>query len=84
MLINNILRDKMYVWLDLFVLSYVLLYPVSIKYSTIEQKKRPVLDITGFFFRIRTHYVIKFVCHLSTNAEKESRYIQYEQLLLLQ
>ena len=38
----------------------------------LKQKNLPVLDITGFFFRIRTH------------AEKETSYIQYGPLLLLQ
>jgi hypothetical protein len=54
----------------------------NIRYSTIKQKKRPVLDITGFFFRMSTW--VREVRNLSTNAEKETRYIQYGQLLLFQ
>ena len=68
----------------------------------LKQKNLPVLDITGFFFHIRTqgphninikrnkgipHDFVRFThlgLHLSTHAEKETRYIQYGPLLLLQ
>jgi hypothetical protein len=70
----------------------------------LKQKNLPVLDITGFFFRIRTQVtalvlrtsaftwvlvrkkkpVMHLVLHLSTRAEKETRYIQYGPLLLFQ
>jgi hypothetical protein len=61
----------------------------------LKQKKRPVLDITGFFFRIRTQVTALVYLgegrgaehqnrHPSTNAEKETRYIQYGQILLFQ
>jgi hypothetical protein len=46
----------------------------------LKQKNLPVLDITGFFFRICTHLSL----HLSTHAENETRYIQYGPLLLFQ
>jgi hypothetical protein len=42
-----------------------------------------VLHITGLFFRIRTQ-VTHLGLHLSTHAEKETRYIQYGPLLLFQ
>jgi hypothetical protein len=45
----------------------------------LKKKKLLVLDIqTGFFFRMKKKPVI------STHAEKETRYIQYGQLLLFQ
>jgi hypothetical protein len=45
----------------------------------LKQKKLPVLDITGFFFRMSGYNGFLF------HAEKETRlYIQYEQLLLFQ
>jgi hypothetical protein len=51
----------------------------------LKQKKWPVLDKTGFFFRIRTQVTATHLGHhLSTHAEKETRYIQYEPLLLFQ
>jgi hypothetical protein len=38
----------------------------------LKQKNLPVLDITGFFFRIRTQVTAEHLGrHLSTNAEKE-------------
>jgi hypothetical protein len=43
----------------------------------------PVLDITGFFFHIRTQ-VTYLGLQLSTHVEKETRYIQYGRLLLFQ
>jgi hypothetical protein len=47
-----------------------------------------VLDITGFFFRIRTQVTALVLTHLglhlSTHAGKETRYIQYGPLLLFQ
>ena len=48
----------------------------------LKQKNLPVLDITGFFFRMstQTHHGL----HLNTHAEKETRYIQYGPLLLFQ
>ena len=49
----------------------------------LKQKKRPVLDITGFFFRISTQVKTERQGrHPSTNAENETRYIQYGQILL--
>jgi hypothetical protein len=48
----------------------------------LKQKKQPVLDITGFFFRMSIQ--VKAVVRLSTHAEKETRYIQYGQILLFQ
>jgi hypothetical protein len=39
----------------------------------LKQKKRPVLDITGFFFRMSTQ-VNAEVRHLSTHAEKETSF----------
>ena len=49
------------------------------------------LDITGFFFRIRTHvkalvlhYCMHLGLHLSIHAEKETRYMEYGPLLLFQ
>jgi hypothetical protein len=55
----------------------------------LKQKNLPVLDITGFFFRIRTQVTdglgaTHLGLHLSTHAEKETRYIQYGPLLLFQ
>jgi hypothetical protein len=55
----------------------------------LKQKKWTVLDITGFFFRMSTQVKAevrstKAVRHLRTNAEKETRYIQYGQILLFQ
>ena len=76
----------------------------------LKQKNLPVLDITGFFFRIRTQVTetkefartgyngflfphshsgdgigaTHLGLHLSTNTEKETRYIQYGQILLFQ
>jgi hypothetical protein len=47
----------------------------------LKQKNLAVLDITGFFFCIRTQVTAWL---LSTNAEKETRYIQYGPLLLFQ
>jgi hypothetical protein len=48
----------------------------------------PVLDITGFFFRIRTRVTrlgaTHLGFHLNTHAEKETRYIQNGPLLLFQ
>ena len=50
-----------------------------------KQKNLPVLDITGFVFRIRTRVTaLALGLHLSTYAEKETRYIQYGPLLLFQ
>jgi hypothetical protein len=51
------------------------------------QKNLPVLDITGFFFRIRTQVTAlqwTSAFTLSTHAEKETHYIQYGPLLLFQ
>ena len=56
----------------------------------LKQKKLPVSDITGFFFRILYSYsgdglgATLLGHHLSTHAEKESRYIEYGPLLLFQ
>jgi hypothetical protein len=49
----------------------------------LKQKNLLVLDITGFFFRMSTQ-VTDLGIHLSTHAEKETRYIQYGTLLLFQ
>jgi hypothetical protein len=49
----------------------------------LKQKNLPALDITGFFFRIRTQVTDRGL-HLSTNAEKETRYVQNGPLLLFQ
>jgi hypothetical protein len=46
----------------------------------LKQKKRPVLDIAGFFFRMSSQ--VKAVVRPSTRAEKETRYIQYGQIIL--
>jgi len=46
---------------------------LSIRQYYWKQKKRPILDITGFFLRI---------CSICTHAEKETCNIQYRQLLL--
>jgi hypothetical protein len=52
----------------------------------LKQKKWPELDITGFFFRMRTQVKaeVRKAVTFSTNAEKETRYIQYRQILLFQ
>jgi hypothetical protein len=53
----------------------------------LKQKNLPVLDITGFFFRIRTQVTALAThlgLHMSTHAEKETRDIQYGPLLLFQ
>jgi hypothetical protein len=61
----------------------------------LKQKNLPVLDITGFFFRIRAQVTtlvlrtsaftrVLMRLHPSTIAEKETRYIQYGPLLLFQ
>jgi hypothetical protein len=53
----------------------------------LKQKNLPVLDITGFFFRIRTQvtaFATNLGLHLSTHVENETRYIQYGPLLLFQ
>jgi uncharacterized membrane protein len=44
----------------------------------------PVLDITGFFFLIRTQVTALVLRTSACHAEKETRYIQYGQLLLFQ
>ena len=44
----------------------------------LKQNNLPVLDITGFFFRMSTQVKAEVLgLHLSTHAEKETRYIQY-------
>ena len=49
----------------------------------LKQNKFPVLDITGFFFRMSTQVKAEVLSlHPSTHAEKETRYIQYGPLLL--
>jgi hypothetical protein len=51
---------------DLFYfINYNIILVHDVRYITTETKKLPVSDITGFFFRIYTQ------------AEKETRYIQY-------
>jgi hypothetical protein len=51
----------------------------------LKQNKFPVLDITGFFFRMSTQVKAEVLSlHPSTHAEKETRYIQYGPLLLFQ
>ena len=50
----------------------------QVGHITIETKEVAVLDITGFFFRYARHLGL----HVSTHAEKETRYIQYIPLLL--
>jgi hypothetical protein len=54
---------------------------IQVRYIIIETKEFAVLDITGFFFRMSTQVL---GLHLSIHAEKETRYIQYGPLLLLQ
>ena len=52
---------------------------VQVRYIIIETKNLPVLDIAGFFFRVSTQAKAEVLhgLHLSTHAEKETRYIQY-------
>ena len=50
----------------------------------LKQKNLPVLDITGFFFRMSTQVKAGFLFPLSTHAEKETCYIQYGKILLFQ
>jgi hypothetical protein len=64
-------------------LTTLLLYKLDT--LLLKQKNLPVLDITGFFFRMLTQVTALVLRrHLSTNAEKETCYIQYRQILLFQ
>jgi len=62
------------------------LYKHKIQSVLLKQKKRPTLDITGFFFL--HSYSGQGLCaaylgfQLSTQAENETLYIQYGPLLL--
>jgi hypothetical protein len=81
----NIKRVKIYAIPFIFSTA-LLLYKLDT--LLLMQNNLPVLDITGFFFRIwysddalgATH----LGHHLSTHAEKETRYFQYRPLLLFQ
>jgi hypothetical protein len=54
----------------------------------LKQKKRSVLEITGFFFRMSTQVMAEVRSTKAVisvpNAEKETRYIQYGQIILHQ
>ena len=67
-----------------FIYIYIitsLLYKLDI--LLLKQKKLPVFDITGFFFRIicaQVKALMHLGLHPSTQAEKETRYMQYGKL----
>jgi hypothetical protein len=65
----NIKSVKIYA-MPYMITTTLLLYKLDT--LLLKQKNLPVLDITASFFPIRTH------------AEKETRYIQFGPLLLLQ
>ena len=65
-------------------------FEIGIRYSTIETKEaaRIGYKLMGFFFRMSTQVKTEVRSttgrHLSTNAERETRYIQYGKILLFQ
>ena len=61
-------------------MQYHLFFQQHYKLDTLllKQKNLPVFDITGFLFRMSTQVKAEVPgLHLSTHAEKETRYIQY-------
>ena len=66
--------------------SVVFMERISIRYSTIETKEAPVLDITGIFFSMSTQVKIEMrntSLHIRTKAQKRNLLYPIRALLFI-